>query len=100
LCPIIADGLHPGTVFAAYALVVVIYLIRFRNTILQTEFLLLLTALGFFGLSIVTDLLSIHVPEKFLYLVEDGSKLLGIVGWFVFFTRVSLKHLQMTKQNV
>jgi hypothetical protein len=78
--------------FIGYAVVVLVYLVRFSKVILQTEFILLLFALGFFGLSIVTDLSPIQVPENPKYLVEDGSKLLGIVSWFTYFTRVCLTH--------
>lgn len=75
--------------FAGYALIMLSYFVRFSKTILKTEFLFLLLALGFFGISILID---IKFTEEYLF--EDGAKLLGIVSWVTYFTRVCLSHVR------
>ena len=70
--------IHEKVVFLGYAIMILLYLMRFRISILETEFVLLLFAFGFFGLSIIVDTL----PETLLtwhYLFEDGFKLFGVV---------------------
>ncbi len=75
-------------VFAGYALVILLFLIKFWKFILKTEFLALFLAFGFFGLSIFVDILPEHLlPNHHIF--EDGSKLLGGIGWFIYFVRTS-----------
>lgn len=78
-------------IMTGYGIMMSFYLIRFRRKILETEFLLLLFALGFFGFSLVVDIGLIHVRPHYLF--EDGSKLLGIVSWSTYFARVCLKQI-------
>lgn len=71
-------------IFSLYAVMVLGYLLRFRSWILRTDYLLLLFALGLFGLSLAVD----RLPETMLpwhHLFEDGFKLLGIASWFGYF---------------
>lgn len=66
--------------YAGYSVLAGLYLVRFRDLLLKTKCLILATALGALGLSVMVDVL----PETLLpwhFLVEDGLKLLGIVGW-------------------
>lgn len=86
-------------VFAIYAMVLLVFLVRFRLMIMCTAFLLLLFALGFFGLSLLFDWHLINTPETYRYLFEDGSKLLGIVSWFAYFTKTSVNML-VTKSPI
>jgi hypothetical protein len=80
-------------VLAGYGIMIFLYLIRFRKTIIQTEFLVLLFSFGFFGLSIIIDWIpQSTIPEHHLF--EDGSKLLGILSWFAYFTRVCVKQVR------
>ena len=80
-------------VLSAYAIAVLLYLVRFRVTILKTEFVALILALGFFGLSILVDVwLKAVLPWHHLF--EDGFKLLGIVGWFGYFVRVCAQGIE------
>jgi len=72
-------------IYLGYSALVITCLIKFRSVISQTEYIVLFIACGFFGLSIICDLV---LPQKgMVYLVEDGFKVFGIVTWFVFFTR-------------
>lgn len=75
--------------YAGYGLILLSYFIWFRKTIFKTEFFFLALALGFFGVSVLIDL-------KFTqrYLFEDGAKLLGIVSWVTYFTRVCLSQVR------
>ena len=84
----------PGkAVYAAYGIMISLYTIRFRMTILNTDFLLLLFAFGFFGLSLIFSMRSIYLPVDH-YLLEDGAKLFGIMTWFTYFTRIGLRQVK------
>ncbi len=80
-------------VYSAYGIMVLLYFIRFRMTILSTDFLLLFIAFGFFGLSIVSGNGLVDLPSS-EYLFREGTKLFGIVTWFAYFTRVGLKKVK------
>ena len=85
--------------FAIYGFMVLALLIRFRNLILDTDFLLLVLAFGFFALSIAID---VFVEEEEFtvfggipgrHIIEDGLKLLGIATWSVYFVRTSMQQV-------
>ncbi|WP_210437036.1 hypothetical protein [Oxynema aestuarii] len=86
-----AIGIPEKFVLLSYVLFLCFYLVKFIRVILQTEYLLLVTPLFFFGLSIFIDLLSRLRPDFFgihddiRLLLEDGTKLVGIVSWFIYF---------------
>ncbi len=94
---ILPERLHipQPLVFAAYGALIVAYLVRFRRLILESDFALLVLACGFFAASVAVDVFV--KPEEFLlfgdflgrHLIEDGLKLLGIVGWTAYFWRLS-----------
>ncbi len=67
-------------VFAAYALVLVLFLIAFRRFLARTSLVLLGLALAGFAFSVVMDR---ALPGHHLF--EDGSKLLGIAAWGTYF---------------
>jgi hypothetical protein len=85
--------------FALYGLMVLLWLFRFRQRILTTDFLLLLLAFGFFGLSIGVDVLEGWLASSLTYLFEDGFKLFGIVTWFTYGLRTSLQALETVYQR-
>jgi hypothetical protein len=68
-------------VFSLYGLIILYYLIRFRDVILKrTNYLFLMLSLAFFFISICID----QLPEfstKWHHLFEDTPKFLGIVSW-------------------
>jgi len=69
--------------FLFYGGLILFYLLKFREKILENDILLILSALFFFGFSIVIDAL----PDSLLpwhYLFEDGLKFFGIVSWLGF----------------
>ncbi len=84
-------------VFAGYGGLILAFLIRFRQMILGTDFMLLALAFGFFSISVFVDLFV--TPEEFFIfgslpgrdLIEDGFKLLGITTWAVYFISTCLQ---------
>ncbi|MBI4784994.1 MAG: hypothetical protein HY785_27365 [Oscillatoriophycideae cyanobacterium NC_groundwater_1537_Pr4_S-0.65um_50_18] len=70
-------------VFAIYGLATLIFITKFKSLILHSNYLFLLLAIAFFGLSILVDLSGNLVPWHDA--VEESFKLLGIFSWFVYF---------------
>jgi hypothetical protein len=65
-------------------------LIVFRDCILESDYIALIIALGFLGLSVSIDIFQESIElviGQWRILLEDGFKLLGIVGWFGYFAR-------------
>jgi len=72
-------------IYVIYLVLIALYFIKFRESLLQTEYIILFIACSFLGLSMVSDLV---LPQEGIeFLIEDGFKLFGIVTWFIFFTR-------------
>lgn len=80
-------------ILLAYGVIFLFYLTVFRKTILKTNYLLLLLAFAFFGISIGIDLFDINDSE-IIFLIEDGAKFLGIISWFAYFTNLCLQLMQ------
>lgn len=79
-------------VYLGYLIITSMYFLKYRGLIVKTEYSLLFIACGFFGLSMIADIV---LPQEGLeYLVEDGFKLFGIVTWFMFFMRTCFIHIQ------
>jgi hypothetical protein len=92
-------GVQEKIVFIGYAGLILWGTVVFWKDILKTEYLILLIALGFFGLSLFIDAFQYRIesivgPSRILF--EDGFKLLGIVGWLGYFTRSALSRLAST----
>jgi hypothetical protein len=89
-------GVSEKIVFLGYGGLMICWMVTFRKCILKTEYLILLIALGFFGLSLFIDVFQ-HRIQSFIgnsrILFEDGFKLLGIVGWLGYFLRCCLLQL-------
>ena len=81
-------GIAEKAVFVTYAGFVLLYLLRFYSVILNTEYILLVAALIFFGVSIALDIF--NPPGLNPYLFEDAAKIAGIVSWLVYFFRVGI----------
>ena len=82
-------------IYAGYALLICAFLVSFRPYILQTDYVLLLIALGFFGTQVIVDPpeFQARYSEKVGRILEDGGKLLGIVTWTVYFMRTCTREL-------
>ena len=81
-------GVPEKVVLGSYGVFLLFYLFKFYKIILKTEFILLVMALIFFGLSIMLDLFQRHGVYSFL--LEDGAKLVGIVSWLAYFFRTGV----------
>jgi hypothetical protein len=76
--------------YAVYGASVLLILVFFRTTIARTDYLILIAAGAFLGLSEIADTLtnfSEDTSAKFL--IEDGLKFMGIVNWFTYFVRTT-----------
>lgn len=83
-------GIGEGPIVVFYVVLAGIYLWSFRDLIFKTEYLLLVLSFAGFGSSVVLDLLPDLDPALILpgqYLLEDGSKLLGITTWLAYWLR-------------
>lgn len=98
-------GVPQKLVYVGYIGFVIYYLVRFFSTLLKTEYLLLIMALGFFGSSVAVDVLSDllhsdHTSQVILGmnedLLEDSLKLIGIVSWLTYFFRTGTTALCRT----
>jgi preprotein translocase subunit SecG len=79
-------GIPEMAVYASYAAFVLLYLFRFYSTILKTEYILLGMAFAFFAASMGLDFLDPSGIDPHFF--EDGTKLVGIVAWLVYFFRL------------
>lgn len=86
-------GVGEKITFLTYGLLVIGGTVKFRKTILETEYSILLVSLIFFGASLIVDGFQDNIEDvlgQWRILLEDGFKLLGIVGWFGYLLRCSL----------
>ncbi len=88
------NHLHLSTfmVYCFYIIFGLWYLLFFRKQIMETEYLMLALAIGFLGLAVIIDTLSI-APRGNTAL-SDFFKFFGIVSWFIYFTRTCRKALR------
>lgn len=85
-------GFDDRAVTLAYGVAVLIYLVRYRGTILRTDYFLLAAGLALFAASNVVDgLFTDRWPADTRIFVEDGFKLLGIAGWSSYLVRTVLQ---------
>jgi hypothetical protein len=82
-------GLPDLVVYAAYALAVLVYLVRYRYVLLLGDWSLLLLSFAWFAASIGFDQLDGLVDLPGLYVWEDGAKLFGIATWLLFHGRLA-----------
>lgn len=87
-------GIPEKLVLIIYMSMIVLFLVKFKNLILKTNFLLLLMALFFFGMSIIVDVFLLF--QTIRHLLEDGFKLAGIVTWAFYFAEICA--LELTSQ--
>lgn len=89
--------------YIGYIAMLGLYLFEFRKTLLKTELLPLVLAFVLMSTSVFVDeavengWLGITY-SPFSYLAEDGSKLLGISMWFLYFARVCWLQMQSVIQ--
>lgn len=79
-------GVPEKVVFGSYAIFLLLYLVKFYPLILKTEYILMAMSLFFFGTSVMLDL--VPLPGINPFLLEDGTKLIGIISWLAYFLQV------------
>jgi len=89
-------GFRQRYVLVAYVVIVSLYLFRFRRVIFKSEYPILFFALSFFGLSVLSDTVQTRMNFAWHHHLEDGCKLMGIVGWTVFSARMAFQRVFLT----
>lgn len=92
-------GISQKIVYFSYAFAMLVYGLRYVKFILKTEYVLLVLAIGGFGLSICIDVILYEHSEYISNLLEDGFKFIGLIFWFSYYFRVSKQCLQSLIQN-
>jgi len=72
-------------VYLTYMNIYLLYFIRFRKLLLNSDYLVLGLAFFFLGLSTIIDLLPLPIPKDTF--LEDAIKLFGVTTWFIYFFR-------------
>lgn len=83
-------GIPEAVTFSTYGALVVLYFLKFYPIILKTAYIPLISSLFFFSLSILLDIGFIPVSsDSYQYLLEDGTKIIGILSWLVYYFEAS-----------
>ncbi len=101
-------GISSELVFVFHGIFLAVLLVRHAREILRTDYILLLAALLFLGASVLIDKLHDYKilwdlgirSYGLMYLMEDGFKLLGIVGWCTYFMWTSYELLTGTMESI
>ena len=88
-------GINEKIVLLSYVVFALVYLVKFKQIILQRDYSLLLIALSFFIFSMIEDILKFS-PHAWHYLFEDGTKFLGIISWFCYHVSLYYKESSFT----
>lgn len=80
-------GVPEEAVYVIYVGFVLFYLVIFYPVIRKTEYVLLIMAFVFFGVSVSLDFFEPPGIDPFLF--EDAAKLVGLVSWLAYFFRTS-----------
>jgi hypothetical protein len=81
-------GIPEKIVYVSYVGLVLLYLVRFHTVILETEYILLVMAVFFFGVSVALDWFEPSALGQYMFLFEDGAKLVGLLSWLSYYFRV------------
>lgn len=90
-------GIPEKVVYAIYGLFVIFWILKFYHVILRTNYILLLMAFFFFGLSVCLDMFP--NSNLGLNLYEDGFKMTGIVSWFFYFHDNAIRALSQANDK-
>lgn len=86
-----------NVILLIYGMLVIGGIVKSWRTILQTDYSIFLVALIFFALSLLVDAFPEAIETiigQWRILLEDGFKLLGIIGWFGYSWRASMQALK------
>ncbi len=85
-------NLSEELVLLSYGLFALIIFYRHKDVILSTNYLILLTCLALFFISIVVDQFFKEIPAE--KLIEDGAKFTGILTWLGYYLQISYETLK------
>ncbi|MBK9637949.1 MAG: hypothetical protein IPO63_09075 [Bacteroidetes bacterium] len=80
-------SISENMVYLTYLNIYMIYFIRFRRQLLNSDFIVLGISFFLLGLSTIIDILPLPI-EKDTFL-EDAIKLLGAITWLIYFVRTA-----------
>ncbi|MEX1081600.1 MAG: hypothetical protein WD382_01080 [Halofilum sp. (in: g-proteobacteria)] len=87
-------GIQETTVYATYAAIAAFLFLRFRRSILASDYYLLLIAAFFFVCSQLIDVARGWGMGFYgVGFIEEACKLLGIAGWLGYFAYLSARHV-------
>lgn len=81
-------------VYAIYVLLILAYVIYFIRSIVDTEYLLLLLASLFIGLSVGLDFLADYFGKEISPALEDGLKFFGVGLWLLYCIRICTRSVK------
>ena len=90
-------GIYEEAIFLVYFVVIVIFIIKFKDIILkETDNVFLFLAFVFFVGSLIVDIathnsFTPHFTFGAHHYLEDGSKFLGIMSWLIYFSYTAYK---------
>jgi hypothetical protein len=91
-------GVPKLAMYVVYGMFFIFYTFTFSKRLLKTPYLLLLIALFLFALSGMTDI--IHLEGRGAPIIlEDGTKLLGLLNLVLYFWQVSLQEIVASIQH-
>ena len=109
-------GINTLVVYAAYLVYAIYFVVRFRNIIFKTEYLILLASIFLMALSVLIDIIhDRQIIDNILLknsglrpaligelsvLFEDTFKGLGIFTWLIYFSRVLFINVLPAVNNV
>lgn len=79
-------------VLGIYSAIAVMIIFRHRKFILPSNYLILLASLMLFGFSLSIDTFFEDIPGE--NLLEDGSKFIGIITWFGYYTSLGYETIK------
>ncbi|MBI5943336.1 MAG: hypothetical protein HY864_03130 [Chloroflexi bacterium] len=79
-------------VLALYSAIAILIYFRHRKFILPSQYFILLSSLMFFGFSLSVDTFLDDIPGE--NLLEDGSKFIGILTWFGYYTSLGYETIR------
>ena len=87
-----AIGIPQDLTIAVYGVFALLLIFAARRIILQTDWVMLGLAFGFFSVSVIVDYF-FHQHSDIRVVIEDGAKFVGIWGWVAFHTSTMLAFL-------
>jgi hypothetical protein len=85
-------GINEKIIFFSYGIVFAWYIVEFWKIILTSEYLLLVLAVLFLGISVLIDIdLQYRWRSPWSFFLEEGFKFLGIVSWSSYMARTSFR---------